>query len=274
MGIFELKSSEFYKCKDLINENGQMEAKAIVACINPGRIFVDNMVSPKTGLIWLGNNDGFIFFGDEKNDAFIKDMNIFIDTYIVREAKKVDLNWFEGMGNHQKWDYILENMFDHRKLGVWNQRVYTLERLNKMDEPIIEEEYRVVKITNEFYENSNSLQKNLMHSKILESWTSMEEFIEKGIGYCILHNEQIVSICFSGFVVENVHCIHIETQEEHRRKKIGQKIAYQFVKDCLENEWIPYWECMDSNKPSKAIAENLGFKNIYNYVGYEFPLKI
>ncbi|AHA06443.1 hypothetical protein IEC_02299 [Bacillus toyonensis] len=57
--ISELNMNDFYKCNGLVNEKGQLEVKAVIAGVNPGRIFVDNIYSPNSGLIWLGNNDGF-----------------------------------------------------------------------------------------------------------------------------------------------------------------------------------------------------------------------
>ncbi len=63
----------------------------------------------------------------------------------------------------------------------------------------------------------------------------------------------------------------IETLEEHQGKKLAQIVALAFVKDCLVNNMLPYWDCMESNKPSVAVAENIGFKNIFNYKGYSFP---
>ncbi len=48
--ISELKNSEFYKGKDLLNEKGQVEVKAVIEGINPGRVFVDDICSPTTGL--------------------------------------------------------------------------------------------------------------------------------------------------------------------------------------------------------------------------------
>ncbi|MBS9801727.1 GNAT family N-acetyltransferase, partial [Bacillus toyonensis] len=57
--ISELNKSDFYKCKGLVNEKGHLEVKAVIEGVNPGRIFVDNISSPNSGLIWLGNNDGF-----------------------------------------------------------------------------------------------------------------------------------------------------------------------------------------------------------------------
>ncbi len=87
--ITELNKTQFSKCRKLLNENGQLEAIAVVENINPGRIFfVDDLDNSTSGLIWLGNNDGFIFFGSEQNEEFNKELNDFIDNVIQQEAKK------------------------------------------------------------------------------------------------------------------------------------------------------------------------------------------
>lgn len=272
--ISELKQSDFHKCFEIINEQGQLEAKAIITGVNPGRIFVDNLITPKSGLIWLGNNDGFIFIGDESNEKFNKELNAFIDHVITPEAKRIGLKWFEGVGNHQKWNNTIELLFKHRELGSWFQRVYMLKKENYKHErePVLEQGYTVHKITKPLYENYNNSIKNIefLHSKILEFWSSPDSFYSEGIGYCIVYNNEIVSVCFSGFVFENIHCIDIETLEVHQGKKLAQIIAHRFVKDCFENNMVPYWDCMEVNKPSIAVAENLGFCNTFNYVGYEF----
>lgn len=49
--ISELNKDNFYKCNSLLNEKGQLEVKAVIAGVNPGRIFVDNIYSPNSGLI-------------------------------------------------------------------------------------------------------------------------------------------------------------------------------------------------------------------------------
>ena len=97
-------------------------------------------------------------------------------------------------------------------------------------------------------------------------------FFDEGIGYCVVYDDLIVSVCFSGFVFANIHCIDIETIKGHQGRKLAQKIAHSFVKDCLENDIIPYWDCMELNKPSVAVVENVGFTNVFNYVGYYFYL--
>ncbi|MDI2588682.1 GNAT family N-acetyltransferase [Psychrobacillus sp. NEAU-3TGS] len=275
--ISELKKFEFFKCKDLLYEQGQLEAKAVIEGVNPGRVFVDDINHPISGLIWLGNNDGFIFIGDEKNEGFNNELNNFIDNIIIPEAIKVGLTWFEGIGNHRKWNTTIEKVLKSRKLGSWNQRVYTLQKDDYKcnSELAIDQGYKVVKICETLFENNDFSIKNIefLHSQILEFWSSFETFFCVGIGYCMIYKDEIVSICFSGFVVGNIHAVSIETIEGHRGKKLAQKIAKSFVTDCLNNNIVPYWDCMESNKPSIAVAENIGFKNVFNYIGYDFSFK-
>lgn len=174
--ISELDKSEFHKCRKLINEHGQMEAKAVVEGVNPGRIFVD-VQAPNTGLIWLGNNDGFIFIGDERNEIFADEINEFIDEVIAPEAKMVGLEWFEGVGNHERWNKKIEELFKHRKLGSWNQKVYTLQKEDyvKGNESPIDPEYTVLKMSKELIDGSYHA--GFLESKVLEFWTSLDDFL-------------------------------------------------------------------------------------------------
>ena len=273
--ITELNKLDFYKCKDLLNKNGQLEAKAIIEGVNPGRVFVDHVDAPTSGLIWLGNDDGFIFIGDENNDAFNNELNTFLDQTIKPDALLGGLQWFEGVGNHPKWNQTIEKVFNTRPLGSWNQRVYTLQKSDYTytSEVVIDQAYRVVKLTTALYENKEIANIDFLHSKILEFWSSPEAFFQQGIGYAVLSQNEVASICFSGFVVENFHCIDIETVKSHQGKKLAQRIAQAFAEDCLQHNLVPYWDCMESNKPSVAVAEKIGFKRAFDYKGYEFPFQ-
>ncbi|MEB2300348.1 GNAT family N-acetyltransferase [Lysinibacillus xylanilyticus] len=270
--ITELQKNEFHRCKKLLNEQGQLEVQAVVKGVNPGRVFVDQIDTPQSALIWLGNNDGFFFIGNEKNEQFNNQINDFIDQVIVPEAKKVGLHYFEGIGNHQKWNQTIEKIFKHRELGSWKQRVYKLhkESYKANNEPDSKEGYTVLQVDKALFEDNTIKNPAFLQSKILSFWSSVKCFLSNGIGYCIVYDHHIVSLCFSGFVVENIHCIDIETLEAHQGNKLAQKLAHHFVKDCLAQDSIPYWDCMDSNKPSIAVSENIGFTNVFNYVGYEF----
>ncbi|WP_394217486.1 GNAT family N-acetyltransferase [Halobacillus trueperi] len=275
--IRELDQTLFYKCEKLIEEDGHVEVKAVIEGNNPGRVFVDDAESPKTGLIWLGNHDGFFFIGEEENQAFNNQINDFLDQVIFPEAKKLRLNNFIAIGNHSKWERTIERVFEHRPMQKSHQNVYRLEKrlLPAHHEPSIKPVYRVFKINEKLYENKYDSLENIefLRSKISEFWSSPEDFFQKGIGYCVVHQKKMVSLCFSGFVAENVHGIDIETIEEHQGNKLGQKAAHCVVKDCASKGMVPYWDCEKSNKPSNVIAEKSGLNHYLHYFVYIFPIE-
>ncbi len=274
--IRELNKSEFYKCEKLLNGGGHIEVKAVMEGNNPGRIFVDDIDYPKTGLIWLGNNDGFFFIGDEENDGFNNQINDFIDHVILPEARKVRLNNFIAIGNHSRWDNTIEKTFNHRDMQKSHQKVYMLEKghVKNKSEPSIKPGYNALKITKDLFENKNNSLENIrfLRSKISEFWSSPEDFFRKGMGHCIVYQNKIVSLCFSGFVAGNMHGIDIETIVNHQGNHLGQKVAHCVVNDHVSNGKIPYWDCEEANKPSNKIAENVGLENYKNYFVYIFPI--
>lgn len=275
--ISELEQSEFYKCKELLVHEGLLESKAVIEGWNSGRIYVDDLQSPTSGFIWLGSNNGFIFIGNEENEGFNCQLNHFLNTVIKPEARRMGLTGFEAIGDRSKWNKTIKNVFGENLRG-YNQRVYELQKDHyiQKNEPILEQGYETVKITKSMWENKgNVTYKNIefLHSKLLEFWPSFERFLHLGFGYMVVHEKEIVSVCFSGVVAGNVHGIDIETLPHHQGKKLAQKGAHAFVQDCLENEIIPYWDCMEINEPSVSVAENIGFRNKFNYMWYSIPFE-
>jgi hypothetical protein len=275
--ISELKKSEYYKCEELIYEEGLLEAKAVIEGENTGRIFVDDIIAPASGFIWLGSNNGFIFIGNEENKEFNFELKNFFNTVIKSDANKFGLTAFEAIGNHSKWNRTFKKVFGENLIG-YNQRVYALKKTDyrKQSEPVIEQGYEFIKITKDILENKGYLTiKNIdfLQSKILEFWTSFERFLDYGIGYIAVYENEIVSVCFSGVVAGNVHGIDIETLKHHQGKKLAQKVAHFFVNDCIENNITPYWDCMEINKPSVSVAENIGFENKFNYIWYSISFE-
>ncbi|MCG1022863.1 GNAT family N-acetyltransferase [Sutcliffiella horikoshii] len=272
--IIELEKEDFYKCRDILHENGLIEVKAIIEGINTGRVFVDDQNVPTTGFVWLGNNDGFIFFGNEANLAFNQELNSFIEGVIKPEAAKVGLKWFEALGDHADWHKSLERTFQHRPLGSWNQRVYQYKgKFSKIQKGCtLDDRYKVHKLDSYFYANNQAINMERMVVKVLESWSSMESSFKSGIGYCITYENKIVSSCFSVFTNGDIHSIAIETAEEHRGKKLAQHLTYHFINACVDANKIPYWDCVEQNKASIAVAEACGFEMVYRYGGSEFPI--
>jgi hypothetical protein len=88
-------------------------------------------------------------------------------------------------------------------------------------------------------------------------FSSVDVFLNHGLGYVIYYNNEIVSIassyCFSNGNIE----ITIGTADEHRRKGLALVCASQLILDCIKKNIYPKWEGVDMI--SVALAEKLGY---------------
>ncbi|MYL64414.1 GNAT family N-acetyltransferase [Bacillus hwajinpoensis] len=92
------------------------------------------------------------------------------------------------------------------------------------------------------------------------------------IGYGVVYQHQLVSLCFSGFVAGNVHGLDMETIENHQGNKLGQLAASCVVKECVNKGMVPYWDCEEANQASNAIARKVGLEKFFSYNVYLFPI--
>ncbi|UHA75151.1 GNAT family N-acetyltransferase [Paenibacillus sp. 481] len=273
--IHELDRNQFYRCKNLVNRGVNIEEKAIVEGAHSGRIFVDNIENPRSGLIWQGNNDGFIFIGDSQNKTFNHDIKRYIDDVISVQAKEQGVEWFECIGNHQSWYTTFHEIFSDKALKSWDQNVYMISPSSfnsTAKQQDNEDEFIVEQVTKQFLENKEINNMEFVRSKIMEFWESEATFFEQGIGFCMLHNHDVVSLCISGYRYKDIHGIDIETIESYQGRKLAQRVVYYFVDYCFANGCTPYWDCMEVNYPSNAVAKNIGFTKEFGYKGFEYKL--
>lgn len=273
--IHELEENQFYRCKDLVNRGMNIEEKAIVEGINPGRIFVDNIDKPRSGLIWQGNNDGFIFIGDSKNKKFNYDIKRYIDEVLTLQAKGHGIEWFECIGNHQSWYTAFYEIFSDKKLESWDQNVYMIHpsSFNYIaNHNNYDNEFIVSRLTKEALDNVEIKNMEFVKSKILDFWGDEKKFLDQGIGFYIQHKDYVVSLCITGYRYKDFHGIDIETIKSYQGRKLAQSVVSYFVDDCFAKGFRPYWDCMEANHPSNAVAKNLGFIKEFGYKGYTYKL--
>lgn len=115
-------------------------------------------------------------------------------------------------------------------------------------------------------------EEDFLKVRLLESWYTFEEFKNKSIAYCIILENRIVAVMVGTASFNNVISIDIEAEKEHRRKGLAYAMAVAFIKDCLKNEFIPQWDCVESNPNSYHMATKLGFEKISENTVYWFNI--
>lgn len=274
--IYEIEKTNFSSIYCLLDDSmDNIEIKAVIEGTNPGWIFVDSIDSPRTAMVWSKGIQGFYFIGDKNNPEFNNYINDFIDKEIEPRGIKESLNRFEFSGETEQWCPILEEIFSNRQLNKSRQYIYKFkpDSWNGYKKRKLKDNFILRKIDKDLLKDKNIKNLEFISSEILRWWDSYDDYINRTFGYCILFEDKIVNYCICDYVHDNIRPMGIETIEEFRRNGLSQVTTEAFVENCINEQLNPYWECMESNIPSRTLAERLKFSRNHIYILYSFPFK-
>ena len=153
------------------------------------------------------------------------------------------------------WDLAMPELLQNEVKQV---RRFSFEFIGKSTAAdVLPREYSLARISEEYIKGSLSFNEEYYQ----EYWGTVSAYRKHGIGYCILHNGNVVSECTSIF--SSSHCaeMDIATDEAYRGQGLASVLADAFTAHCLESGRIPRWDCGALNKPSVRSAEKAGFGN-------------
>ncbi len=270
--IYELKKDQFSRISHLLNgELINLEIKAVVEGYNPGWVFVDNIKAPKTSMIWSKGIEGFYFVGDASNESFNNIIYSYIKEEIAPRVEELGLGYFEFSGTSREWDKNFDKVFNKEKLNKSKQFVYKNKNIdnNSYINLRLEDDYILKEVNKDLLRNKH-FNLDFVKNAICEWWDSIEDFIKHGVGFSILHKDVAVCSCVTSFMTAYSMESHIKTMEKYRKKGLATRAVGEFIKYCKENQYIPYWDCMEKNYGSRALAEKFGYKKEFEYTLYSF----
>lgn len=101
-------------------------------------------------------------------------------------------------------------------------------------------------------------------------WKSEIHFERHGLGFCVLTQGRVVSLCYSSFVSGLHREIDILTAEPYRRHGLAKAAASAYIQECLEQGLQPGWNCFKDNRPSRELARVLGFVPVDEFPVYSW----
>ncbi|WP_339850456.1 GNAT family N-acetyltransferase [Paenibacillus sp. FSL W7-1088] len=281
--ISELNKHEFYKVRHFGDLNSNIEVKAVVSGLNPGRIYVDDASNITAALIWVKGQSGFQLIGDARSKPFLNDLEEFMKEHIEPELLRLNIHTVEVGVADESWEDVLHHMATNKELYSDIQHVFTLDSDQRMTEhlsqPVIHEGYtsqnevvRLLELDEALLKAGKFNNLSFLKDKVSRFWDNMDEFLEHGFGYIAVQGEDIASVCFSAFISDQWHAIDIETIETYKRRNYGARVARAFVEECRIKGIHPYWDCSPDNVGSIRLAEGVGMSLNFDYRVYWYNL--
>lgn len=266
--MHELPQDCFYKVEPLL-EGGHLhpEILSIIKGNNPGWIFADQIIQPRSALVWSQGIQGFYLIGDHTNQAFIHSLDDSISNNLVPRMRELGLDHFEVSGHHTMWN--MEEIFASRDLYQFEQMVFKLFH----KPPVLKnKKIQTMNLRLQDWENTGLIHLELVKENIDLFWSSKDDFTNKGYGFAAIKGSEVMGVCYSSFITPDTHAIGIETLPQHQNNGVGTHLANLVVEEMLANGLTPYWDCSLDNEASKKLALRLGFQQVHQYKCYGFAI--
>lgn len=244
-----LQKQDYQNIIDLIKDSKSAIAFGVIDQIMQGEIYVDDPLAPNRGIVVSASGQYFLF-GDETNDEFNESLvrflfdknnhKLYYDLYASTE------NWIDFLASELEGDSIplgrFVYEFDKEEPPTFHHKIKEVYQLKRVDEDLF------LQYTERF------------DRILLEAFRSVENFLENGTAYCVIHEEKIVSICYSFSVGGGLADIGVFTVKKHQGEGLALVVCSAFIEECLKKKLTPIWDCGNRNEPSIKLVEKLGFK--------------
>lgn len=249
-------------------------AIVVVERMVSGKVYVDNVETPTT--FYIVHPYGMsLLFGHSENMAFNEALSDYLTNRGGMRDKIEWLQVFPADPWNKKLELILgENLIKKNSLMdfstendthgsvIENTRVnfvFDLDKYKKIKRQLTyNASYKLVRIDEMIYEKSEGC----VVPKYF--WNNARQFLENGIGFCLLCDvnglDIIASIAYSSFIVGEKLEIGVETKVEFRGRNFALIVCLCLINYCLENGFEPVWACRLENVASYKLAQRLGFK--------------
>lgn len=260
--VYRLQVCDYPAIESLLQTmQHSVPAWAVYRGTNPGRIYVDDKSQPTAAIIWT-QRGYYHLLGDRVSRAVVRS----IAELVVYELAPLSANqgetapvlypsstgWEDDVATIlRKWDYVrvFRRVFafdeaDFYDGGSGLSRRHARLSLRPMDGDLI------------------GRLGDDVRREIFGAGESIERFLERGFGFCVLDQERWLSCCTSvacdGERVE----MCIVTREDYRRKGLATAVGREFIRHCLALGLTPSYECFWSHSASSALARRLSFHDV------------
>lgn len=255
--VDKLEESKF---RNIVSEDSP-SFSGIVSGECKGSLWIDDIENPSLALVYSFAVGGYAIMGNPQKKSVYEHFNNFLINDFFAKLKEKNVKDFEfSVESLETQKHILE-MFSDRIIESEDEFFY--RKTDKTETKIqIPAEYKIAKVNVNFVElleHGEYDNKKFLEERLMESWGSYDNFLNKSVAFVALQQKKIIAVIVGTARFHNIIPIDVETVEQHRKKGLASILTQCFVNECVDNQFVAQWDCVDSNTSSKKTAQKSGF---------------
>ena len=232
----------------------QLHIHAVLDGHAPGVVYVDEPLRPGAACLMAG--DAVYLAGVPDNQGFNRAVNNLLprDTYFVLFCDPD--HWKDALDVVLKGTYAIRTrrrayLYDRPKFADWQDRVPESFSMQRIDAELLALDLK---------------NKDSVTAGILDEWQTLDLFLARGFGTCLICGTGIVSWSLVDYVKGDRCEIGIATDWDYRKQGFGTLTAAANAEYARSRGFSTIgWHCWDNNAGSIGVAENVGFRQVASY---------
>jgi len=226
-----------------------------------GKGWADRKMNPTCAQILVG--DFSILAGDSTSEN--------ADLLVFNIPSQSKYPWLLIIPQHNGWSRLIEKHYPDRnyrmtRYAIKNDTKFSIDNL-QVNIKNLNSKYELLRIDERLY---NLCLKHPQLKDLCSHFLSPEDYVRHGLGFCIVHNGEVVCGASSYAVYDDGIELEIDTDERYRRQGLATVCASRLIIECINTGRYPRWDA--ATKVSLELAKKLGYEFSHEYVAYAIKM--
>jgi GNAT superfamily N-acetyltransferase len=255
--MIELKPAQYERVRPLFTPlTHYLTPDAIFAGLTPGRIFADNTDRPQTAVAWYGHR---VFVVGQAGESARQQMAKWWQTAVLHERDNSGLDVLV-LHTDNTWANWIMAVCTPPLLQPYSRRTYRLDARGGHWTSHAPADFTLQQVNADLLADERIQNLAFLTEEMVSERPSIDDFLAKSFGICLLHENEIVGWCLSEYNCGHRCEIGIATAEPFRRRGLATLMARAFIHHAQsQGVYDIGWICWTGNRPSVATAEKLSF---------------
>lgn len=230
---------------------------SILAGNTTGEIWVDDERHPNIAFIYSYLLGGFQVMGRvPKTEAELVSLRLFFEDTLIPFLKKQNASEFSYSTDTVELLDMMRILFFDKETFEQDQLIYINRHRGRVPAARTSH-FQISRIDRRLCESNPCFSRRYM-PEILESWKSMEDFLESGFGFVAIDaaSGSIAGNLIANAVYDNSYVVGADTEPSYRRRGIASTLLYNAILLTEERSSDLIWECAEPNTASILTAQS------------------
>ena len=240
---------------------------SIMAGLSPSDIYANNPEKPVVALIVSKNH--IFLAGSPQNGKFNQALHHLITQTIFMEKGAAGIDVFFLHTSSADWqphiEEILAGWYPLQRSRTYLECTQLLQDWRESLAP----GFGLLPVTADLLSQSHLENLDYLKEELCSERPSVEDFLDKSFGYCILKENQLAGWCLSEYNTGKRCEVGVATVDAFQRQGLGTVTTTALIEHALSHGYQHIgWHCWTPNTPSVALALRADFKKIREYPIY------